>query len=147
MPEIALYQPDIPQNIGAMMRLCACMNIRLNIIEPCGFPWDERKFKRAAMDYLSHVDYVRYISWDKFLENKKEQRLILMTTHGCTSYTDFTFKNSDILLAGSESKGAPDHIHEKAYARINIPMHGNLRSLNIVNATSMIVGEVLRQVR
>lgn len=129
------------------MRLCACMNIPLNIIEPCGFPWDERKFKRAGLDYMAYVQYTRHSSWDAFLQAKGQNRLILMTTHGTTPYTDFTFEDSDILLAGSESKGAPDHVHEKAYARICIPMHANLRSLNIVNATSMIIGEVIRQVR
>lgn len=147
MPEIALFRPDIPQNVGAMMRLCACMGVPLNIIEPCGFPWDERKFKRTAMDYLSHVEYTRHTSWDSFIEQKQGLRIILMTSHAETGYTDFQFQKGDILLAGQESKGAPDHIHEHADARITIPMHGPVRSLNIVNATSMIIGEALRQTK
>lgn len=147
MVQIALYQPDIPQNVGAMMRLCACMNTPLHIIEPCGFPWDERKFKRAAMDYLTHVNVIRHSSWQKFQQETVQNRIILMTTHANTPFVDFKFQKNDILLAGSESRGAPEDIHETTAARIGIPMHAGLRSLNIVNATSMIVGEALRQTR
>lgn len=145
--KIALYQPDIPQNVGAMMRLCACLDVHLDIIEPCGFPWDERKFKRSAMDYLTHVNVERYSSWQNFLEKNENQRIILMTTHAETAHVNFEFQDNDILLAGQESSGAPDNIHESVATRIGIPMENDLRSLNIVNATSMIVGEALRQTR
>lgn len=148
--EIALYQPDIPQNVGAMMRLCACMDVPMHIIEPCGFPWDERKFKRTGMDYLTHVNYQRHSAWQKFFDEQKKQkekRIILMTAHADHSYLDFEFQDDDILMAGRESAGAPDDIHTLADARICIPMHGPTRSLNIVNATSMILGEALRQTK
>jgi tRNA (cytidine/uridine-2'-O-)-methyltransferase len=145
MVSIALYQPDIPQNTGAMMRLCACTGVRLEIIEPCGFPWDEKKMQRSGMDYLDHVQYTRHPSWERFMETFEGRRLILMTTHSPTSYAKFQFKADDILLAGRESAGAPEEIHKAAHARIAIPMQPGLRSLNIVNATSMILGEALRQ--
>lgn len=144
---IALYQPDIPQNVGAMMRLVACMGVSLDIIEPCGFPWDLKKMQRTGMDYLHAVDYERHNSWEDFRTARAGRRLVLMSTHAATSYLDFEFQPSDILLAGRESAGAPDDIHAQADARIAIPMAGDLRSLNIVNATSMILGEALRQIR
>ena len=147
MLQIALFQPDIPQNVGAMMRLCACLNLNLNIIEPCGFPWDERKFRRTGLDYTQHAHYERHSSWDSFHSQKKDHRLILMTAHAEHDYTDFTFQKNDILVAGQESRGAPKYIHEQAYARVTIPMYGQMRSLNIVNATAMIAGEALRQIR
>ncbi len=145
MIKIALFQPCIPQNVGAMMRLGACMGVRIEIIEPCGFPWDEKKMQRAGMDYMSAVDYTRHSSWDSFLEDRGEGRLVLMSTKAETSYLDFEFSNQDVLLAGNESSGAPDFVHAAADARIAIPIKPGLRSLNIVNATSMILGEALRQ--
>ncbi len=145
MVKIALFQPCIPQNVGAMMRLGACMGVRIEIIEPCGFPWDEKKMQRAGMDYMSAVDYARHSSWDNFLEDRGEGRLVLMSTKADTSYLDFEFSNQDVLLAGSESSGAPDFVHAAADARITIPIKPGLRSLNIVNATAMILGEALRQ--
>lgn len=145
MLKIALYQPDIPQNVGAMIRLCACTGVELDIIEPCGFPWHEKKIKQSAMDYLTLVNVTRHASWQDFAQENKERRVILMTTKTEDNYTDFQFRDGDILLAGQESLGAPEHIHKSAHARITIPMHGPARSLNIVNATSMILGEALRQ--
>jgi tRNA (cytidine/uridine-2'-O-)-methyltransferase len=144
MIRIALYQPDIPQNVGAMMRLCACLGVPLDIIEPCGFPWDERKIRQAGMDYIEFTDYARHTSWDIFRTQAKG-RLILMTTKAVQSYTDFQFRPDDILLAGRESSGVPAKIHEITDARISIPMRSEIRSLNIVNATAMITGEALRQ--
>ncbi len=143
--EIALYQPDIPQNLGAMMRLCACMGTGLHIIEPCGFPFDARKIRRSGMDYIDHVEYERHSSWGVFKRTTTDQRVILMTTKSAESYLDFEFQKNDILLAGSESSGAPQEIHDAVDARVVIPMFGEMRSLNIVNATSMILGEALRQ--
>jgi tRNA (cytidine/uridine-2'-O-)-methyltransferase len=144
MVRIALYQPDIPQNAGAMMRLCACLGVPLDIIEPCGFPWDERKIRQAGMDYIEFADYTRHQSWEAF-KGQAKGRIILMTTKAALPYTEFNFQNGDILLAGRESSGVPAEIHEIADARICIPMQAGPRSLNIVNATSMIMGEALRQ--
>lgn len=145
MIQIALYQPDIPQNVGAMMRLSACMDVALHIIEPCGFPFDEKKIRKSGMDYLDHVKYTRHSSWENFMQSCKDHRLVLMTTKASTPYLDFKFSDKDILIAGSESTGAPDFVHAAVTGRIAIPMKAGLRSLNIVNATSMILGEALRQ--
>jgi tRNA (cytidine/uridine-2'-O-)-methyltransferase len=143
---IALYQPDIPQNVGAMMRLAACTGADLHIIEPCGFPWDERKIRRSGMDYVDQMDYRRHDSWDRFLGDMKGRRLILLTTKAAESYYNFEFQKGDILLAGRESAGAPDAVHAAADARLLIPMAGQARSLNVVNATAMVLGEAIRQV-
>ncbi len=147
MLRIAMYQPDIPQNTGAMIRLCACLGLGLDIIEPCGFPWNERKIKQSAMDYYEHADIVKHASWNIFLQNYKERRIILMTTKSSIPYTEFKFKDDDILLAGRESAGVPDEVHESADGRIMIPMSGELRSINVVNASAMIIGEGLRQLQ
>ncbi len=145
MIRIAMYQPDIPQNLGAMMRLCVCTGVGLDVIEPCGFPLDSKKIKKSGMDYLTSVNYSRHSSWDIFRDANKGCRIILMTTKAEHSYIEFEFQDGDILLAGSESSGVPAHVHDAVDARVTIPMHGDARSLNIVNATSMILGEALRQ--
>lgn len=149
--KIAMYQPDIPQNLGAMMRLSACTACELHIIEPCGFPFDAKKIKKSAMDYYEHVKLIRHDSWDNFFDycqrQDHKQRIILMTTKAASSYVDFEFNENDILLAGRESSGVPDNVHNSVDARLCIPMEDGLRSLNIVNATSMILGEALRQTK
>ena len=145
MLKIALYQPDIPQNVGAMIRLCACTGVNLDIIEPCGFPWNDRKIKQSALDYLTHVNVERHVAWQNFLDKHENRRVVLMTTKTENSYVDFKFRTDDILLAGQESAGVPDDVHNAAHAHITIPMAHGMRSLNIVNATSMILGEALRQ--
>ncbi len=145
MIEIALYQPDIPQNVGAAIRLCACLGLRLNIIEPCGFPFNDRKIKQAGMDYLDQVDLIRHNSWKSFTSDKAPKRLILMTTKSSEPYTNFDFKDGDILIAGRESSGVPENVHAQVDHRLLIPMTGKARSLNIINATAMITGEALRQ--
>lgn len=138
------------------MRLCACLGVGLDIIEPCGFPWDERKIRRSGMDYIEHVDLVRHGSWERFVdaylpplegEGLKEggKRLVLLTTKTDVPYTRFIFTDNDILIAGRESAGVPDDVHNAVTARVTIPMAGATRSLNVVNATAMIVGEALRQ--
>lgn len=147
MPSLALYQPEIPQNVGAAMRLCACLGLDLHIIEPCGFLWDEKKIRRSAMDYWDHLSLTRHTSWAAFQEFSASRRLILLTTKGALPYLDFSFEDGDILLAGRESAGVPDSVHEAANARIVIPLRPGLRSLNIVNACAMVVGEALRQLR
>ncbi len=146
MINIALYQPDIPQNVGSAIRLCACLGIPLDIIEPCGFPWDMKKIKQSGMDYLNQANLTRHNSWGAFKETYKGRRLILMTTKASVPYTDFTFQDGDILIAGRESSGVPDDVHTQMDGRVLIPMHGEARSLNIINATAMITGEALRQV-
>jgi tRNA (cytidine/uridine-2'-O-)-methyltransferase len=145
---LALYQPDIPQNAGAAMRLCACLGAGIDIIEPCGFIWDDRKIRRSGMDYIDAVDMKRYVSWPQFLDNHKgKRRIILLTTKAAEAYTDFTFAPDDILLAGRESAGVPDEAHEAADARLVIPMRNGMRSLNVVNAAAMVLGEALRQLK
>lgn len=142
-----MYQPDIPQNTGAMMRLCACLGIPLDIIEPCGFPWDKRKIGQSAMDYYDAVQLVRHNDWESFKEASGTSRIILMTTKGATAHHAFQFRPDDILLAGRESAGVPDFVHEQAHGRVIIPMEKAQRSLNIVNAASIILGEALGQTR
>lgn len=146
MIAIALFQPDIPQNVGATMRLCACLGLHLDIIEPCGFPWNDKKIKQTGMDYTGMVSLTRHSSWKSFQDVNKDRRIILMTTKAVLPYTDFAFQDGDILLAGQESVGAPDEIHNSVDGRVTIQMQGDARSLNIVNATSMIAGEAIRQV-
>lgn len=148
MLEIALFQPDIPQNMGTIMRFCACMDVTLHIIEPCGFPIDDAKIRRAGMDYIDHLTYVRHSSWEAFLESLSDnKRLILMTTKASDDYTKTTYDHNDILIAGSESRGAADYVHERADLRVKINMTGETRSLNIAMATAMIAGEAIRQIR
>ena len=147
MITIALYQPDIPQNVGAFIRLTACLGLDLDIIEPCGFPWNERKIKQSAMDYMSLVNTKRHTSWEQFCDNNSDRRIVLMTTKASMPYTDFDFWENDILLAGRESSGVPEEVHKAVDGRVLIPMHGKARSLNIVNAAAMVTGEALRQTR
>lgn len=147
MISLALYQPDIPQNVGAAMRLAACTGVKLDLIGPFGFPWDESKMRRSGMDYMTLVNYSLHDSWDSFAAGKGNRRIILMTTKAAAPYCDFMFKEGDILLAGRESAGVPEDVHLAADARIVIPMQGGARSMNIVNASAMILGEALRQTR
>ena len=148
---VALFQPDIAPNVGAAMRLCACMGVGLDVIGPCGFPWDINKIRKAGMDYMDAVDLIRHDSWDEFIALYPSSRLVLMTTKGHVAYTDFSFHEGDILLAGRESAGVPDCVRDYVQnhdgGQVYIPMRDHLRSLNIVNATSMILGEALRQIK
>jgi len=147
---IALYEPDIPQNTGSMVRLAACMGIPLHIIEPCGFPLDDKRLRRVAMDYYDLTAITRHPSWKAFIEHKQEQRngrLILLTTHASHFYTNFVFKAGDILLFGRESAGVPDKVREMADASVKIPIQAGARSLNLVQAASMVLGEALRQTK
>lgn len=142
---LALYQPDIPQNAGTILRLAACLGVGVDIIEPAGFPTTDRAFRRAGMDYLDHVEVVRHKSFDDFNSARGEARLILLTTKANTVYTNFDFKPDDILLLGRETAGVPQSVHEFANARIVIPMQSGLRSINIAVAAAMVIGEALRQ--
>lgn len=145
MPDLALYQPDIPQNVGAAMRLAACLGVTLHIIEPCGFPWDPRKIRQSGMDYVDLSSVVRHTSWEVFVTAMGARRLILMTTKGAVPYPDWAFNADDVLIAGRESAGVPEHVHAAAHARVVIPMRGGARSLNVINASAMVLGEALRQ--
>ena len=144
---IALYQPDIPQNTGNIFRLGACLGVSIDIIEPTGFIFDDRRFKRSAMDYLDHIDYKRHIDWQHFYDWKKENnfRLILMTTKSQKSLYNFKFNPSDILLFGRESAGVPKNIHNIVDHRLKIPMKGGVRSINLSSSVALVLGEGLRQ--
>jgi tRNA (cytidine/uridine-2'-O-)-methyltransferase len=143
---LALFQPDIPQNVGAAIRLAACLDVSLDIIEPCGFPLSDKSLKRVAMDYDSQVDLLRHDSWERFLTHptRGEGRLVLFTTRSAEPYVNFTFQPGDTLLFGRESAGVPDEVHETATARLYIPIRG--RSLNVTKAAAMALGEGLRQI-
>ena len=145
---LALYQPDIPQNAGALMRLSACLGVALDIIEPCGFLLSDRNFRRAGMDYVALADIHRHASWDRFQEERAagtRNRLVLLTTRGAQPYTSFAFAPGDTLLLGRESAGVPEEVHQAADARLLIPMRPGLRSLNVAQAAAMVLGEALRQ--
>ncbi len=147
--QIALFQPDIPQNTGTILRLCACLDVTAPIIEPAGFAFSDRLFRRAGMDYLDHVTMVRHDSWSKFEAWRTEagHRLILFTTRAATPYLDFCFGADDILLFGRETAGVPEAVAEAADARLLIPVKPGLRSLNVAMAAAMAAGEALRQTR
>lgn len=147
---LALFQPDIPQNTGTLLRLGACLDLPIDIIEPCGFIFNEKNLKRAGMDYLNLVSYKRHNSWQDFLEhrasNPKEYgRIILMTTKASIPYTDFKFEPNDIILMGRESAGVPESVHKLADARLIIPMNANARSINVAISAVMVIGEALKQ--
>ena len=145
--QIALFQPDIPQNTGTILRLCACLGAAAHIIEPAGFPISDRHFRRAGMDYLDQVALMRHDSWSRFKQwrNDGRYRLILFTTKGTSSYLDYRYGDADILLFGRESAGVPDEVAAEADARLLIPIKPGLRSLNIAMAAAMALGEALRQ--
>ena len=147
--QIALFQPDIPQNTGTILRLCACLGAAAHIIEPAGFPVSDRHFRRAGMDYLDQVTIVRHDSWPKFQQWRIENglRLVLFTTKGARAYLDHRYADTDILLFGRESAGVPDNVAAAADARLVIPVQPGLRSLNVAMAAAMALGEALRQTR
>mgnify|MGYP001357875986 FL=1 len=144
---IALYQPDIPQNTGNIFRLGACMGVAVDIIEPTGFVFDDKKFKRSAMDYIDHLEYKRHDDWQNFYNWIQENnfRLILMTTKSDDSLYNFSFLSSDILLFGRESAGVPNNIHEIVDHRLTIPMKDGVRSINLSSSVALVLGEGLRQ--
>jgi tRNA (cytidine/uridine-2'-O-)-methyltransferase len=144
---IALFQPDIPQNTGTILRLCACLGVAAHIIEPAGFPISDRHFRRAGMDYLDHVALTRHDSWQKFEQwrNQAGSRLVLFTTRGAGSYLDFSYRRDDVLLFGRESAGVTAEVAAAAEARLVIPIRPDLRSLNVAMAAAMALGEALRQ--
>ena len=145
---LALFQPDIPQNLGAAVRLAACLGVALDVVEPCGFPLSDRKLQRTAMDYTARAETVLHPSWEAFLaaEARQEGRLVLFTTLGAAPLHDFDFWPGDTLLFGRESEGAPEAVHLAAGARLRIPLAPGARSLNLVAAAAIGLGEALRQV-
>jgi tRNA (cytidine/uridine-2'-O-)-methyltransferase len=144
---LALYQPDIPQNAGTIMRLCACLGVTVHVIGPAGFDMSDRTLRRAGMDYLDHASIVRHVDWTAFAAWRRDAhaRLILLTTRATTPYTDFAFTADDIILLGRESAGVRDFVHEAADHRLTIPMVAGMRSLNVATAAAMVVGEALRR--
>ena len=144
---IALYQPDIPQNAGNIFRLAACLGVSVDVIEPAGFFFEDKRLQRSLMDYIDHLDYKRHVDWEAFYQWSKihNHKLILLTTKSQKKYYDFKFNNSDILLFGRESAGMPEKIHQCVNERLLIPMQKGLRSLNVSSAASMVLGEALRQ--
>jgi len=144
-PKIALYEPDIPQNTAAIIRTCACLGADLEIIEPCGFLFGDKRFKRVVMDYMDEKLIKFYQSSEEFFESKKGQRVILLTTKSSESYATFNFERNDTLLFGRESAGVPDQVHNSIKYRLKIPMMSNKRSLNIASSVAIILSENLRQ--
>jgi len=145
MFNIALYQPDIPQNTASIIRLCSCFGTTLEIIEPCGFHLDDKRLKRVAMDYLGKSKIITHMSYENFLNKKKSSRIILMTTKGKKKFIDFKFLPKDTLLFGRESKGVPDIVHKNSFQRLKIPIKKNVRSLNIGMAVAITLSEALKQ--
>ncbi|WP_461455761.1 tRNA (cytidine(34)-2'-O)-methyltransferase [Parasphingorhabdus sp.] len=144
---VALYQPDIAGNLGTILRTCACLDVPVDIIEPCGFPFSDRSLKRAGMDYFDHVDFTRHADWDAFLAfvDSRSTRVVLLTSKAKTAYHKFTFRPDDILLFGSESAGVPLDVNQRADERITIKMKNGMRSLNLAVSAGMALGEALKQ--
>lgn len=144
---IALYQPDIPQNTGTIIRMAACLGLHIDIILPCGFPFSDRSLRRAGMDYLDQADISRHLDWAAFEAARATSggRLVLLTTKAALPYTDYAFHADDVLLLGRESAGVPRKVHDAADEHVLVPMAGGMRSLNVAMAAAMVVGEALRQ--
>jgi len=144
-PKIALFEPDIPQNTAAIIRTCACLGAKLEIIEPCGFKLNDKRFKRVVMDYMNEKEIKFYPGSEDFFNSKKNERIILMTTKSSFSYTKFKFDTNDTILFGRESAGVPEKIHKLVKNRLKIPMKNNMRSLNIASSVAIILAESLKQ--
>jgi tRNA (cytidine/uridine-2'-O-)-methyltransferase len=144
---LALYEPDIPQNCGALLRLGACLGVGVDIIEPCGFLFSDKGLKRAGMDYLGEADYVRHDSWSAYRAAKGAGRIVLLSSKADTAFTDFAFAPDDTILLGRESAGVPDAVHDAVDARLLIPMRAGMRSINVAQAGAMVLGEALRQTK
>ena len=142
---IALFEPEIAGNVGAVLRLGACLGVVVDLIEPLGFEWDDRRIRRTAMDYIDHVEVVRHAGFDAFRATIGLSRLVLFTTKAEQSAYDFRFQTDDILLFGKESAGAPAEVHDAADARVRIPLRAEVRSLNLAMTTALALGEALRQ--
>ena len=146
-PKIALFEPDIPQNTAAIIRTCACLGAKLEIIEPCGFLLNDKRFKRVVMDYMNEKDISFYQNSQHFFESKKHERIVLMTTKASVSYTKFKFNKTDTILFGKESAGVPKSFHKLIKNRLKIPMKNKMRSLNIASSVAIILAESLKQTK
>ena len=146
-PKIALFEPDIPQNTAAIIRTCACLGAKLEIIKPCGFLISDKRFKRVVMDYMNSDEIEFYESSDHFFKSKENQRIVLMTTKASVSYTSFKFNKNDTILFGRESGGVPNKVHKNIKNRLKIPMKKNMRSLNIASSVAIILAESLKQTK
>jgi len=146
-PKIALYEPDIPQNTASIIRTCSCLGAQLEIIEPCGFLFTDKRFKRVVMDYMEQDKIKFYKNSEDFFNNKKNERVILITTKAIQSYSEFNFKIKDTLLFGRESAGVPKKIHESVNKRLKIPMKKNKRSLNLATSVGIVLSEQIRQIK
>ena len=146
---IALFEPDIPQNTGNIFRLAACLGIEVDIIEPAGYIFDDKRFKRASMDYMNHIQYKRHLNWNAFYNWSKENnfKLILLTTKSNKKYTDYQFQHNNILLFGRESAGVPQEVHNSVDEQLIIPMVKNLRSINVSSSVAIVTGEACRQLK
>ena len=146
---IALFEPDIPQNTGNIFRLGACLGIEVDIIEPTGYVFDDKRFKRSSMDYINYIQYKRHLDWDAFYQWSKDNqyRIILLTTKSKKKYTNYQFQNNDILLFGRESAGVPQNVHNNVDEQLTIPMVKNLRSINVSSSVALVVGEACRQLK
>ena len=144
-PKIALFEPDIPQNTAAIIRTCACLGAKLEIIEPCGFLLNDKRFKRVVMDYMNEKDIKFYKSFEDFFKSKENQRIILMTTKASISYTQFRFDKNDTILFGRESAGVPETVHTLVKDKLKIPMKNSKRSLNIASSVAIVLAESLKQ--
>ena len=146
---IARFEPDIPQNTGNIFRLGACLGIEVDIIEPAGYVFDDKRFKRSSMDYINHMQYKRHLDWDSFYQWSKDNqfRIILLTTKSKKKYTNYQFQNNDILLFGRESAGVPQNVHNNVDEQITIPMVKNLRSINVSSSVALVTGEACRQLK
>jgi len=147
MISIALYKPDIPQNTASILRLCACLGLKMHIIEPCGFNLNDSRFKRVIMDYINHSSIIRYDNFRELLNKNKKSRVILLTTKAKKSLFRFNFKKNDIILLGRESKGVPENIHRELKNKLKIPISNKTRSLNVSVAASISAAEALRQIK
>jgi len=146
---IALFEPDIPQNTGNIFRLGACLGIEIDIIEPTGYVFDDKRFKRSSMDYIEHIKYKRHLDWDNFYDWIKNHnfRLILFTTKSKKKYTKYQFQHNDVLLFGRESAGVPQNVHDIVDEQLTIPMKKNLRSINVSSSVALVAGEACRQLK
>ena len=145
--KIALFEPDIPQNTAAIIRTCACLGAKLEIIEPCGFLLSDKRFKRVVMDYMDEKDINFYQNSDIFFKSKKDQRIILMSTKASVSYVEFNFEKNDTILFGRESAGVPEKVHKLIKNRLKIPMENNKRSLNLASSVAIVLAECLKQTK
>lgn len=143
---LALFQPDIPQNAGTLMRAAAALGLPMDIIEPCGFILDDKRLRLAVMDYYELLDLTKHASWETFRRDRPPSRVVLLTTSGATPYADFSFRSDDTLMVGRESAGVPPEVHAAVDARLVIPMKPPARSLNVAVAAAMVIGEALRQI-